>query len=109
MCSVQLGHRDKSDKCGFFVVPKYGLALQGVSHIKLLETLKIMHEMFGDLNETSKCNSETMQASNNPSCKANKAQQIKEGNVDVNDTNSNIPDYLRFSINRAAAKRVNQV
>ena len=47
--------------------------------------------------------------SNSPSCKANKAQWIKAANVDVNDVNSNMPDYFQTSINRAADKRVSQI
>ena len=53
--------------------------------------------------------SQTIKASNSINCKANKAQQIKVTNVDVNDANSNMPNYFRSSINRAADKRASQV
>ena len=50
-----------------------------------------------------------MQASSSPSCKANKAQQIKADNMDVNNANSNMPGYFRSGINRAAYKTASQV
>ena len=36
---------------------------------------------------------------------ANKAQQVKKGNVDINDANANMPNYFRSCINRAADKK----
>ena len=50
-----------------------------------------------------------MKTSNGPSCKANKGHQIKKCKADVHDAISNISDYFRSSINKAADKRGNQV
>ena len=56
-----------------------------------------------------KFNSQTIQPSNSPSCKANKGKQNKTDNVDVNYANSNMSDYFRSSINKAADKRASQI
>ena len=47
-----------------------------------------MCEAVGNQHESRKFDSQTMQASNGPSYKTNKAQQIKTDNVDVNDANA---------------------
>ena len=64
-----------------------------------------MCEVMGDPHKSRIVNSQTMQASNSPSCKANKAQMLKTDNADVNEDNSNMPHYFRSNINRAADKR----
>ena len=45
---------------------------------------------------------------NGPNCKTNEGEQIKTHNMGVNDVNSNMSDYFRSSINRAANKRTIQ-
>ena len=50
-----------------------------------------------------------MQASNRLNCKTKEVQQIKADNGDVHDANSNMPDYLRYSIRRAIDKKASQV
>ena len=79
--------------------------LLGVPDIELLDILKIFCEVMGDSHESKNFGSETIQVSSVLSCKANKVQQIKADNADASDANSNIPEYLRSSINRAADKR----
>ena len=76
--------------------------------IKLLDILKIMCKVMG--NEAgSKFDFQRTQPSNAPSCKANMGLQIKTDTMDLNDANSNMPDYFRSSINRTADKRASQV
>ena len=77
--------------------------------MELLYILKIICEVMGDPHEHGKFNSQTMQASNDPSCKANKVQEIKADNADVNDANVNMPDYFRSNINRATDIRTHWV
>ena len=64
-----------------------------------------------DPQESIKFNSLTIQASSGPSCKennANKAQQIKVDNADINNANTDMPHYFRSSLNKAADKGVCQ-
>ena len=56
-----------------------------------------------------KSDSQTIQPPNSSSCKANTGQWIKTDNADVVNASSNIPHYIRSSINRAANKRASQV
>ena len=63
-----------------------------------------MCEVMGEPHEGSNFDFQTMQVSNGPNCKAYKGQQIKADTVDVNDANSNMPDYFRYSINRQKSK-----
>ena len=105
MCAVRLRHKDKR----FFLVPGDGPALQGMADIQLLDILKTVCKVMGNCMKAGKFDSQTVQASNGPSIKANKAQQIKADNVDLNDANSNMPDYFRYSSNRAADKRARQI
>ena len=83
-------HKDKIDKFSVFVVPGDGPALLGMPDIEVLDLLKIMYEVMGDPNKSRMLNFQSIQAFNNPSCKANKVKEIKADNVDVNDANSNI-------------------
>ena len=76
--------------------------------IKLLGILE-MCEMVGDQQANRKSDSQTILPSNGSSCRANKAQKIKADNTDVNDTYSNMPNYFRSSINRAADQEASQV
>ena len=77
--------------------------------IKLLYILKIMYEVIDDPHERTKFDSQTVEASNGPSCRKSKALHIKTDKVDANDMNANMPDYFRSSINRAADKRAKEV
>ena len=63
-----------------------------------------MCEVMEDPHKSRMLNSQTMQVANGPNCKANKAQQTKVDTVEVNDTNSNMPNYFRSSTDRAANK-----
>ena len=92
----------------FFVVQGESPVLLGIPEKELLGILKIMCEVTGDPHNRRMLNSQTMQAPNGPSCKANKGQQIKKDNVDLNDLNSNMLDYFRSSINRPGDKRATQ-
>ena len=75
----------------------------------MLGIVKIICEVFGDPHKDMMFDSQTMQVSNSSSCKANEVKQIKVDNADVNDANSNMPDYFKSSINRVADKRASQV
>ena len=77
--------------------------------IEVLDILKIMCEVMEDLYESRKFDSQTIKASNGPSCKTNRAPQIKTDHMDVNDTNANMPHYFRSCVNRAADKRTRPV
>ena len=90
-------------------VPGDGPVLLMIPDIKLLNKLQIMCEVLGDQSADRKFNSHTIELSSSPSCKANKGQQIKTDNTDVNDAKSNMSDYFRSSINEAANKRAGQV
>ena len=76
---------------------------------ELLDVLKITCEVVGDQQADLKSNSQTIQPSNGSSCKANKGQQIKTDISGVNDANSNMSDYFRSSINRAADRRASML
>ena len=68
-----------------------------------------MCEVIGDPHESRKFNLQTIEASNSPNCRTNRALQNKTHKVDANDTNANMPDYFRSSSNRAADKRTSEV
>ena len=91
MCTVRLRHKDEDAKCGFLVVVGDGSILLGMMDVKLLNILNIECEVIGDPHESRKFNMKTTQASNIPSCKTNKGQQIKTDNVHVHDANANMP------------------
>ena len=82
----------------FFVVPGDDLTLLGMPDIRLVDILKIMCEVVGEQQADKKFDTQTILPSSGSSCKANKAQQIKTYNADVNNVNLNMPDYIRFSI-----------
>ena len=48
---------------------------------------------------------QTIQPFNSSSSKANKAEQTKTDNVNVNDVNSHMPDYFRPSMNKEGDKK----
>ena len=56
-----------------------------------------------------KFDSQAIQLSIGPSHNKNTDQKIKLNNADAFNANSNIPDYFRLSMNRAADKRASQV
>ena len=90
--------------CRFFVVQVDGAVLLGRPDIKLLDILKITCEVMGDQQADRKFDSQTIQQSNNPSCKTNKTQQIRADNENADNVNSNMLDCFRSSTNRAADK-----
>ena len=109
MFTVRLRHKDKIAKCRLFLVPGDAPVLQGMPDIELLDILKIICEVMRDQHKSRMLDSQKIQASSGPSFKTNKVQQTKIDQVDVNDSNSNILDYFRFSINRTADRRAIQV
>ena len=109
MCKVRLIHKDKSAKCRRCVVPGDGPPLLGMPENELLDILKIMCEVVGDQQADRKLESQTIQPSNSPRCKANRSQQTKRDYVGVNDANSNMSDHLRSSMNKTADKRASKV
>ena len=90
-------------------MPGDGPVLLMMPDIELLDRLKITCELIGDPHESSNFNLQTIETFSSPSCRANKALQIKTDKVDANDTNANIPDYFRSSSNRDADKRASEV
>ena len=56
MCTLKLKHKDKSAKCGFFVVPGDGPALLGMPDVELLNTLRTKCEVISDSLENKKFN-----------------------------------------------------
>ena len=104
MCTVRLRHKDKDTKCRIFVVSADSPALWGMLDINLLNILMITCEVLVDPHEVRKFNSQTIKASNSPSCKTNKVKEIITDNVDVNNVNENMPDCLRPNSNRAEDK-----
>ena len=64
-----------------------------------------MCEVNGDPPESRKFDSQNIQTSISPTCKTDKAQQIKTDNAVVNYANVNMPDCVRSSINSTADKR----
>ena len=109
MCTVRLRHQDKNAKFRFFAVPEDGLALLGMPGIKVLNILKTTCEVIGDPHESRKLNSQKIEAFNSLSCTTNKALQIKIDEVDRNDNNANISDYLKSTINRVADKKGGEI
>ena len=90
-------------------MPGDGPVLLRMTDIEVLDILKVICAVMGDLHKSRMFDSQTMQTSNGHSCKANNVQQIKTHNADVNDANSYMPDYCRSGINRAADKRASKV
>ena len=85
MCTVRLRYKNKNAKCRFCVVPGEGPALIGMPDIKLLNILKIICEVIDDRHESKKINFQTVEASNGPTCRINRAQQNKTGKVHADD------------------------
>ena len=109
ICTVRLRHKDKIARIRFFVAPGDGQALLGMPDIELLNILQITGKEVRDQQADKKFDSRPMQSSNGSSCKANKGQQIKTDNVDVNYTSSNMSDCSRSNLNKAADKRASHV
>ena len=109
MCTVRLRRKDKDVKSRFFIVSGDGQELLVMPDTEVLNILKITCEVNGNPNESRHLNSQTTEASNCPSCKTNKATQIKIDNLDVNYANADMPDYFRSSINEATDNRASQV
>ena len=86
------------------MVPDDGPAWLGMPDIKLLGILKIIHEVIGDPHESRKFNSQTIEASNNPSYRTNRVPQDRTDTVDVHDNNVNMPYYFKLGTNRATHK-----
>ena len=86
-------------------MPGDGSTLLRMPDIKLLHVLKITCKVAGDQQAGRKFDAQTIQPSNGSSCKANKAQQIKKDNPDVNDANSNRPIFFRSTITKASETR----
>ena len=97
VCTVRLRHKDKIAICRIFAVPGDHPALLAMTDTELLNILKITLWPPKSQPSSGSC------------CKANKGQQIKTDNVEVNYANSNMPDYFRSSINRTADWRASQV
>ena len=55
--------------------------------------------------KSRKLNSQTIETSNNPSCRTNEALEIKKDRADVHDEKINMPDYFRSSTSKVADKR----
>ena len=63
----------------------------------------------GDQEADLKFDSQRIQPSNNPRCKTNKTQQNRTGNTNIDNANSNVPDYFKSGMKRATDKRVSQL
>ena len=109
MCTVRLRHTNKIARYGFFVVQADSLVLLGMFDMEMLGILKIMCKVVGGQQVDRKFNSQTVQPSNGYSCKANIGQQIKTDTGCVINANSNLQDYFKCCISRAADKRASQV
>ena len=80
-----------------------------MTDIELLNVLNIMCKVICDPHENMKLPSQTIETSNIPSLRTNRALQSKKHKMDVHDNNANIPDYFRSSTNRAADKNVSNM
>ena len=69
---MRLGHKGKTARYRFFVVPGDGPALQGMLDIELLVILKIMCEVVGGQQEDRKFYSQRIKPTSTPNCKANR-------------------------------------
>ena len=67
--SSKIKTQDKCVRCRFFVVPADGLALLGMPDIELLSILRITFHIMGEPHEGRKFNVQTIEMSNNPSCR----------------------------------------
>ena len=83
--------------------------LLGMCDMELLGILKIMYEVVGGQEADRKFDCQTIQSSSTSFCKTNTDRETKSDNADVIDAYSNIPDYFRSSINKAAHKKACQV
>ena len=90
MYAVSLRHEDEIARCKFFEVSGHSQTLLKMHDIKFLIILEIMCDVVGDQQADRKCDSQTIQQSNGPSRRANKGQQIKTDNVDLNYADSNM-------------------
>ena len=109
MCTVELKHNVKSVKHRFFVVPDEGPVLFRMPGIKLLNILRIACEVISEPHESLKFGSQTIEASNNCTCRTNRTLWNKGNKVDTYDNNINMSDYIRFRTNKVADKRVSEV
>ena len=108
MCTVRSRHKDKIARCGFFVVPENGPALLRMPDIEFLDILKIMFKVVEGKQADRKFDSQTMKASSAPNCKANTNWERTSDKADGISTSSNMPDYVRSSMDREADKKANQ-
>ena len=76
--------------------------LLGKPDTELLCILKLTCEVAGGQQADMTFDSQTIQLSNCSSCKANTDWKMKSDNADAGDANTNIPDYFRCIMNRAA-------
>ena len=106
MCTARFGHKDKNAKCKLFVVPENSPALLWMLDIELLNVLKIMCKVIDNPHESRKFDSKTVEASDSPSCRTNKATKDETDKVDAHDKHVNMPDYFRSSTNRVADKKL---
>ena len=72
MCTIKLGHKDKSTKCRFFAVAAEDPALLGMPHIKLINILGITYNVIRDPHERRKFDSQAMEESNSLICRTNR-------------------------------------
>ena len=103
---VKLGHKDKSAKCRFFVLPEDGPALLGVPNIEMLSILRITCDVIGESHEGRKLESQTVEASNRPTYRTNEAPLNETDIVGMHDGKIYTSDCFRSSINKVADKKV---
>ena len=82
MCSVRLRLKDKTVNFSFFVVPGDCPLLLGMQDIEVLDLLKIMCEVMGDPHKSRMSQFSNNAGNQQPSCRANSAQQIKADKAD---------------------------
>ena len=109
MCTEKLRHKDQIARCRFLVVSGGGPALLEMPDIELLSILKIMCDVVEGQQADRKFDSQTMEPSSAPSCKANTDWERRSDNMDVININSNMPDFFRSSMVREVGKRDNQL
>ena len=102
VCVVKLRYKDKIVRYRFFAVPGEGQALLGIPDIEFLGKLKMMCDVIESQEADRKCNSQTMEPSSTPCCKANTETKFRSDNVDAINSNSKVPDSFRCITNREA-------
>ena len=75
---------------------------------ELLTILKIMSDVVGQ-EDSRKFNSQAVEPSIIQSCKINTDIEGRSGNVNVTDSNSNMPAYFRPSTSRQADKKASEL